>query len=256
MISSDQIKILSKKYKINESIVAREFIQILFLKKLYEQNFSKNIFFKGGTAIRLLFSGDRFSEDLDFTVQIKESEFEKNITKFFQGLEKKYTITFKERKTITGKTYLLTAEIPDQKSNIFVKLDFSMRENVLEPTKNIIKTEYPIVMQGFINSLSKNEILAEKIRAIMTRRKHRDLYDLWVLQELGAKVDTKLIFKKLAYYNEKFSSKKLLDRLDEFSQENFTKDLRPFIPINQRDKLGDLFNYIKVYLKDSFKNLK
>lgn len=255
MISADQVKSLSKKFKINESIVVREYIQLLFLKKLYEQSFSKDIYFKGGTAIRLLFNGDRFSEDLDFTVQAKESDFKINIKKFLSSLENQYPISFKERKTITGKTYLLTAKVPHQKSNIFVKLDFSMRENILEPSKNIIKTDYPIVMQAFVNSLSKNEILAEKIRAILTRKKHRDLYDLWMLQELGAKIDTKLISKKLAYYHETFKSKNLIKKLDSFSSQEFIQDLRPFVSIDRRDKLPDLFKYIKIYLKDSFEKL-
>lgn len=252
MISQNQIKALANKYKINESIVAREYIQLVFLKELYEQNFSKSIFFKGGTAIRLLYEGTRFSEDLDFTVQIDNASFDKHLQKFATALENKYPITFKERETITGKTFLLTAEVPDLKSKVFVKLDFSMRESVLEPTQNIITTDYPIVMQGFINSLSKNEILAEKIRAIMTRKKHRDLYDLWVLQENGAILDEKLISKKLSYYNEVFDAKKLVNRLHAFTKEDFIKDLRPFIPINEREKLGELFDYVVAYLMRSF----
>ena len=106
-------------------------------------------------------------------------------------------------------------------------------------------------MQGFVNSLSQNEILAEKIRAIMTRRKHRDFYDLWVLQENGAILDKSLISKKLVYYNEVFSAEKILNRLEDFTKEEFVIDLRPFIPINERDKLSDLFDYVKAYLEKS-----
>ena len=256
MISQNQIKELAKKYKINESIVAREYIQLVFLKELYEQNFSKSIFFKGGTAIRLLYEGARFSEDLDFTVQLDNASFEKHLEKFFSYFENIHPATFKERETITGKSFLLTAKVPYLKSKVFMKLDFSMRENVLEPTQNILTTDYPIVMQGFINSLSRNEILAEKIRAIMTRKKHRDLYDLWVLQENGAILDEELISKKLSYYNEVFDSKKLIERLDDFTKEDFITDLRPFIPITERNKLSNLFEYIKAYLIKSLSGVK
>jgi len=255
MISQNQIKQLAKSYKINESIVAREYVQLLFLKELYAQNFSRNIFFKGGTAIRLLYEGTRFSEDLDFTVQLDIASFEKHLQKFFSSFENIYSATFKERKTITGKTFLLTAEVPYIKSNVFVKLDFSMRENVLEPTQNILTTDYPIVMQGFINSLSRNEILAEKIRAIMTRKKHRDLYDLWVLQEKGAVLNKELVSKKLHYYNEVFDSEKLIKRLDDFTKGEFVKDLRPFISINERSKLNNLFDYVKAYLIKSLSSV-
>jgi len=252
MISQEEIKQLTKKYKINESIVTREYIQLLFLKMLYAQKFSNKIFFKGGTAIRLLYDGERFSEDLDFTVELKEKEFDQLINQFFSTISNQYPIIFKKRKSLAGKTYLLTAKLPNLKSDVFVKLDFSFREKVLEPTQSILTTSYPIVMQGFINSLSKNEILSEKIRAIMTRRKHRDLYDLWILLENSASINQDLINKKLSYYNQTFNSTQLITRLKEFTKQEFIIDLRPFVPINERSKLGELFEYVNAYLTKSF----
>ena len=249
MISQNELKKLTKKYKIHETIVAREFVQISFLKELYAESFSKKIFFKGGTAIRLLFGGQRFSEDLDFTVMLDEKEFLRKITVFFSKLEKLYPFKFKERKTLTGKTFLLSADIPFFKNNVFVKLDFSMREKVLQPTKSILRTDYPVIVQSFIHSLSLDEIFAEKIRAVLKRKKHRDLYDLWILQELGAKMDIELINEKLAYYNEEFEAEELKKRLKIFSKNGFIKDLRPFVPINERDKLGELFEFVLAYLK-------
>lgn len=249
MISQNELKKLTKKHKIHETIIAREFVQISFLKELYAESFSKKIFFKGGTAIRLLFGGQRFSEDLDFTVMLDEKEFLHKIMLFFKKLEKLYPFNFKERKTLTGKTFLLAADIPFLKNNIFVKLDFSLRENVLQPTKNILETDYPVIMQSFIHSLSLDEILAEKIRAVLKRKKHRDLYDLWILQELGAEMDIELINEKLDYYHEKFKVEELKERLKLFSKDGFIKDLRPFVPINEREKLGELFEFVLAYLE-------
>ncbi len=252
MIDQSQIAKLKAEYKINESVIVREYIQIVFLKELYSEGFSKDIYFKGGTAIRLLFKGIRFSEDLDFTVLTNEAEFEERIQKLFSKLQNQYPFEFKERKTITGKTYLLTAQVPLVSSPVYVKLDFSMRENVLEPTRSILDTQYPVIVQSFINSLSMDEILAEKIRAILKRNKHRDLYDLWVLLEKGAKINLEMIKAKLNYYNETFDAKELLTRIDSFTKENFIKDLRPFVAINEREKLGELFEYVVAYLKKSF----
>jgi len=255
MISLEQLKLFAKKYKINEAIVAREFVQVTFLKELYEQRLSKEVFFKGGTAIRLIYGGQRFSEDLDFTVVTEEKEFLEKITVFFAQLSKKYPFSFKERETLAGKTYLLTAEIPNLKSNTFVKLDFSMRENVLDPAQEFLKTDYPIVIQAFINCLSKNEIFAEKIRAVLRREKQRDLYDLWVLYELGAMPDIQLITKKLSYYGKKFEKWELVERLTKFNKEEFILDLKPYVTVNERSRLGGLFDYIIKYLEKSFKKL-
>ena len=255
MISIEQLKLFAKKYKINEAIIAREFVQVTFLKELYEQRFSKEVFFKGETAIKLIYGGKRFSEDLDFTVVTEEKEFLEKINILFSQLSKKYPFSFKEKDTLAGKTYLLTAEIPNLKSNTFVKLDFSMRENVLDPVQEFLKTDYPITIQSFINCLSKNEIFAEKIRAVLKREKQRDLYDLWVLYELGSFPDLNLINKKLSFYGEKFEKSALLESLHKFRKEEFILDLRPFVTLNERTKLGELFDYITKYLEESFKKL-
>lgn len=248
MITQDQIKQLAKKYKFNESIVAREFVQLVFLKEMYKKPFAKDIFFKGGTAIRLLYQGNRFSEDLDFTALFQGEELDGYLQKWFVSLKNQYPFNFKARKTLTGKTYLLTATIPFFKHGVFVKLDFSLRENVLQPVKNILETEYPVIFQDFIYALSKDELIAEKIRAVMKRKKHRDLYDLWILQELGGQIDKQLVVEKMRYYGESFDPDDLLVRLSGFSASEFVKDLRPFVPVNERDKLKDLFEYVMAYL--------
>ena len=72
MITQDQVETLAKKYKINATTIFREYLQILFLQKLYQKTPSQNIFFKGGTAIHLIYGAPRFSEDLDFSVALSE----------------------------------------------------------------------------------------------------------------------------------------------------------------------------------------
>ena len=68
MITKKQIEDLSKHFQIDEFTIMREYLQILFLTYLYGEKEADKIFFKGGTAIRLLFGSTRFSEDLDFSV--------------------------------------------------------------------------------------------------------------------------------------------------------------------------------------------
>jgi len=248
MITKEQIASLSHQYKINQSIVVREYVQIIFLKELYEENFSKNIFFKGGTAIRLIYGGQRFSEGLDFSTNLSRAEFSKQIGRFFQKLQNQYPFIIRQKRSLSGQTFLLTAKFPFMNNNIFVKLDFSDRESVIQPTMAILNTDYPVIIRSFINVLSKDEILAEKIRATIKRTKHRDLYDLWILLELGAQIDTSLIKKKMRIYKEHFKMEALIRKIKSFSKEEFIKDLRPFIPINERAKLGNFYDYTIEYL--------
>jgi len=50
----------------------REFLQIICLKIIYDKNYSRNMAFVGGTALRILFGLRRFSEDLDFSLTRKK----------------------------------------------------------------------------------------------------------------------------------------------------------------------------------------
>ncbi len=250
MITKEQIHFLSKKKKINETTVFREYLQIFFLSELYSKKESKKIFFKGGTALHLIYKAPRFSEDLDFTVNLKEKDFLKFIWQFFKEISQKESVEFKEKKSLAGKKILLTAKPSVLPYNTFVNLDFSFREEVIAPRKSIIETDYPILFTSYIYHLFPDEIFAEKIRALLTRAKGRDLYDLWYLVTMGTKVDKKLVKEKLKYYQlESVKKEEILKRIKQFSQKDFILDVRPFVPLNERQNLKDFFYYIKDYLE-------
>lgn len=255
MLTINQITDFSKQLKITQSVVVREYIQSLFLKELYEEKFSENIFFKGGTAIRLVLGGTRFSEDLDFTVAGEESDFNQFILPFFTKLEKQYGFAFKIRKSVTGQKYLLTDSSSPIKGGVFISLDFSFREEVLRQSKSVVTTIYPVIFSSFVYHLAAEEILAEKIRAILTRQKGRDIYDLWFLLSQNTQLDANLVKEKLKYYQiDRFAPKDVLVRIELMSQEQFMIDLRPFVPINERDKLGDLFEFVVAFLRQKLQS--
>ena len=250
MISLAQLKPFARQYKTNDATALREYLQLLFLSRLYEYSRNQQIVFKGGTAIHLIYKAPRFSEDLDFTVVMPEKEFTEVLRKTFAILESEGRISFKQRKTPAGKRFLLSATLPDSTLKSFINLDFSFREDVLRPEKSIITSEFPVTFTGFVRHLSKEELFAEKIRAIMTRTKGRDLYDLWYLSTLGVRPDSAMVQKKLAYYRMKAPvAEALLSRCEEMSESTFVTDLRPFVPAHEREKLTDLYTYIQEFLR-------
>lgn len=251
MITRDQIYSLAKKNKINETVVFREYLQLFFLSELYSKKESRKIFFKGGTALHLIYKAPRFSEDLDFTVELTEKSFLNFTARLFKELERKENIEIKEKKAVAGKRFLLTAQPSVLPYKTFVNLDFSFREKVLQPQKSIIDTDFPVVFTSYIYHLSKEEIFAEKIRALMTRKRGRDLYDLWYLMAQGAQVDKDMVKEKLKYYHlEKINKDKILKKIEEFSEKDFVLDVRPFVAANEREKLPEFFSYIKDYLRE------
>src|SRR6266498_693453 len=132
MITFDQLQFLTKKSKTNETVVLREYYQLLWLKHLYSFEASKKVFFKGGTAIHLIYQAPRFSEDLDFTVELDDKSFTDLLEKTLKAMRIEAEVTFKERKTITGKRFLITAEPSILSYKIFINLDFSFREKIFE----------------------------------------------------------------------------------------------------------------------------
>mgnify|MGYP000017517084 CR=1 FL=1 len=251
MITKGQIHLIAKKNKINETVIFREYLQLLFLSELYSKKQSKDIFFKGGTALHLIYKALRFSEDLDFTVEMEEKDFLDFIRQVFEDLSKKEPVKFKERKTIAGKRFLLTGLPAVLPYETFVNLDFSFREKVLDPQKSIIETDYPLLFTSYVYHLSKDEIFAEKIRAILTRKRGRDLYDLWYLITQGARLDKDLVKEKLKYYHlEGITRDKIRKKFKKFSEKEFVLDMRPFVSVNERSKLPEFFHYVKDYLKE------
>lgn len=69
MISSDALNNLVNKYQTTELSVRREYIQHLFLSYFFQRPASDKIYFKGGTALRLLFNSPWFSYDLYFILR-------------------------------------------------------------------------------------------------------------------------------------------------------------------------------------------
>jgi len=249
MITKDQISSFARKFKTNESTVYREFLQILFLNKLYKNEKSSQVFFKGGTAIHFLFGAPRFSEDLDFTVTYSENEFLSLINLIFKEFVKEGEFSFKERKTITGKRFLLTANHDVLPYATFINLDFSFREKVIQPSKSTIDTPYPVIFTSFIYHLSSEEICAEKIRALLTRKKGRDLFDLWFLTSQGVAINNVIVKEKLKYYQKtNYTNTELLNSIKKISEKEFETDMKPFIPIDDRNKLKERYEYIQSYL--------
>ena len=54
--------------------------------------------------------------------------------------------------------------------------------------------------------------------------------------------------QKLDYYGLKYSSSLRLQNVQKFTEEDFIRDLRPFVTLDKKDKLRKEFIYIKEYV--------
>lgn len=125
----------------------------------------------GGTALWRCFSGNRFSEDLDFYLNA-DKKFERE---FKQKLESRGLQLLKYKKT--------TNAVYSKISNGTVEVRF---EADLRKPKDFEVREYERIDGTFSNvfTLSPEKLLEEKLEAFKNRKLIRDLYDVFMLSSL------------------------------------------------------------------------
>ncbi len=107
---------------------------------------------------------------------------------------------------------LFTKEI----ERCYVRVEVSRRETVILPPE--IKTFtplYPDVLPFTLSIMAPQEMLAEKVRALLMRAKARDLYDAWFLISRGIKTSPDVITAKLTPYGLQFTEDALRTRLQD-----------------------------------------
>ena len=235
MIEESSLKNLANKFQIDTITILREYIQLTFLKNLYSLKQSEEVLFKGGTLIHLILNSPRFSEDLDFTVTLEKKELEK-MAKRAVFLSSKEIPNLKiERIESTKMSYGARLLYRDNlKYPITVKLDFLLREKPLTKVATIMETAFPISYYPVIMHLDYEEVFAEKIRAMLTRGKGRDLFDIYFLLSKEIKLNKKFIEEKLKFYGLIYSTNKLIETIENFNDVSLKRDLGKFLPVEQR----------------------
>ena len=260
------IEQMLSKYEIkntNDEINAlKEIIQEIILSGLARGNFFDEAAFYGGTALRIFYKLDRFSEDLDFALIDPNKNFD--LSKYFVYLEKEL------------KAYGLNLEINTKQKNIesnitsaFVKGDtlehilkfFPNEENhkynhmlknikikfevdINPPSGATYEEKYKLLPSPHqIKIYDKESLFAGKIHAILcrnwkTRTKGRDLYDYILFLANNTKVNLELVKNKLIESNyinanDKFSiddlKNLLINKFRKIDYIEAKEDVIPFI---------------------------
>lgn len=243
MMTKAQVDELASYFQIDQTTIFREYLQLQFLRYLYQQKKAEKVYFKGGTAIHLLFDSSRFSEDLDFSTVYKKMEIdelveqvEKEITKELP--EVKFFLIYHGKKSVRLRLKYQASEF---KYPFVVRLDFTLEDKPFEKAlSSPLLTKFPIIFP-VVKHFSAREIQAEKTRAFMVRGKGRDIFDLWfLLEKKEISFDNDLIEKKFKEVDLVFKWDNLLEKIKNFPPEKLSRDLGKFLPISQRGIIKDL----------------
>ncbi len=267
----------------DETNAMKEIIQEIVICGLSRGGFFNEAAFYGGTALRIFYGLDRFSEDLDFALLEPNKDF--NLSRYFSFIEKEVhayglnlTISEKEK---TKDSNIMSAFLKgDTKEHILM---FFPNENMQNTTslKNIkIKFEVDINPPSGADYEFKYKLLpsphqvrlydeaslfAGKIHAILCRNwsyrtKGRDLYDYIFYLSKDTKVNLNLIKEKLidsdiikreSIFNIEILKDMLNKKFKEIDYTNAKDDVITFI--NDKDSLdlwsSDFFIQISENLK-------
>lgn len=224
MITQEQVKELSRVFQIDGFTVLREYLQLVLLNYLFQEKESVRIFFKGGTAIRFFFNSPRFSEDLDFSTTYSKKRIREIIKKVSLAIQREIP-SLKIVPLYSGKEterFRLKYETKELKYPLIIRLDFHQVRRIGATTVSPLSTKFPIVIFPLIPHLTAEELLKEKVKALLSRGKGRDFFDVWYLLEKGIPLPQRI------------NKSEVLKKIDSVSGARLEHDLSAFLPRPQR----------------------
>lgn len=271
MLSKYQIKNIEDKKN-----AIKEIVQEVVLCGLSRGGFFKEAAFYGGTALRIFYGLDRFSEDLDFSLVSQNLNFD--LTKYFSYIENEtkslglnFSVTEKEKMIDSNiksaflkgntKEHILTFYEQSNEANFInkeevIKIKFEVDVN--PPSDATYETKFGLLPSPYqVRLYDMSSLFAGKIHACLcrnwkTRVKGRDFYDYVFFLSMGAKVNLKNLKSKLVQsnfisedYNLTIENLKILLN-ERFSNVDFAQakeDVLPFV----RDK-----SKLELWSKDFF----
>lgn len=237
MLSFDQIKKVYPEdiFIQNPRAILVEYVQHEILDSIYKQSGSEYLSFMGKTAIRIIYKGKRFSEDLDFdNFGLNFLQFKKLLEKVVIDMNRKgFDLEFK---FIEKGAYHCYIKFPKllQKSNltvhkeekILVRIDTARKKKQIKP-EIFILDKFNVYRKILVNPA--DIILSQKIVAILERKreKGRDFYDVSFLL---AKTMPNYEYLEKVHKIKKVDLKKLiLKKIDNLNFQQLTEDVSPFL---------------------------
>jgi predicted nucleotidyltransferase component of viral defense system len=212
-----EIENIALEKSVSNATIDKDWVLGHFLNAFYSfENNKNNFVFKGGTCLRKCYFEDyRFSDDLDFTLLRADFRIDSQfIHKIIKLAEKNSDIKFhlseinhqmhddiqqgyEIKIKFWGADHKPNSPIlPPSRWQTSIKLDISFTEQV-NNKPNYCKIIHPYadsyLISEIIPAYAINEIIAEKLRALIQRNRPRDIYDIWYIMNSNIEIDRSAI---------------------------------------------------------------
>lgn len=219
MLTNEQIKKMSVKLQTADFNVAREYCQHIFLSLLYQLPQSEKLFFKGGTALRIVFASPRFSEDLDFSSRLSADILQKLLQSALRNMDNFGINTDLLEAKATSGGFLAIFVCQFLEFSVQLQMEVSKRKGS-ESAGEIYTIASDFLPSYTLMCLNTNQLIEEKIQAALSRQKPRDFFDIYFLLRsrlIAPKQKVKLPEIKNLFFK---------------SQINFSRELKKFLPVS------------------------
>lgn len=246
MISPQELRKIATEKNLPLDMLEKDYILGWVLFGVIKTTISKTLVFKGGTALsKIHFPWNwRLSEDLDFTaINVDKWDEIRNVLESdLPSILEKEGIEIKIKDDIHTNVGYLQAKLGYQGpiSKGTVKIEMTKEEFVGEVVSTRVPQMYRDYPEFDVTVYSLENILAEKMRAIIQRGKIRDYYDVWRL--LGENNFNKSNVRSI--FSSKCEGKKIkFTGIKQFFPDNIEQQLTPYLDTLTRlkpEKLPEL----------------
>ncbi len=233
--------------------ILREYLQYKILEIIFNSSYAHDVVFLGGTALRIVHSNSRFSEDLDFdNLTLTEAQFadlanevKKGLT--LQGYEVEMKNVYKGayRSYIKLPKVLFDNDISNlEAEKILIQIDTVPQAFPYQKATHILN-KFDVFTQIFTTPLDL--LLSQKIYAALnrTRAKGRDFFDIIFLIP-KTKPNYAYLEAKLNITDAETLKKRLLEETAHLDFTELANDIKPFLINPEESKRVTLFqDYIQ-----------
>lgn len=233
-----------------------EYLQCELLDSIYKEKESGNLSFMGGTAIRVVYQGNRFSEDLDFdNFGLSFASFKKLLEKVVRDMKDKgfeMEFRFVEKGAfhcyIKFPNILFSEKLSGYRGEkMLVRIDTVQKRRRWKPDFYTLN-KFDIYRNILVNP--PDIILSQKLITILERKreKGRDFYDVSYLYGF-TEPNFKYIESELGVGKDIFI-KRLFQKCEKLDFAGLAKDVAPFlIKPEQSQRVTDFKSFIRQKLK-------
>jgi len=219
-----------------ERAILREYLQCKILQGIFESKHANKFSFIGGTALRIFYDNQRFSEDIDLdNFGLNWNEFDAVVidVERFLSLEG-FEVELRQIRKAAYHLFLRFPKLlfehglsPLRDEKILIQVDTAAQGYEYQPDVRILN-KFDVFSEIRVTPLSL--LLSQKIYTATNRKrpKGRDFYDIIFLLA-RTKPDFTYLEETLGVISEDQLRALIFDKISDFNFDNLAKDVAPFL---------------------------